>query len=340
MNKKLYPIKFTPQERENVWGGESLAKKLNKEFTPGAKIGESWEMWSLYGGSSKIANGFLEGNTLDDLMEIYLGDSVGDTIFQQYNGEFPILIKLLDIEKETSLQIHPNDTDAYERENANGKAEFWYVMEAKPESKIYMGFKKEITPTELYERCMAGTLEEVLNCYTPKKGDCFYIEPGCMHAAKGGILLAEITQSSDITYRIYDWGRENNPQTARKMHLQDAIDIIDYNLYTPDKYYFKNISGNQIIVDTKHFIIKHKEVTASERVFPSLANSFTAYVCTTGKALIRMNDNTQYTIERGETVLIPASMEDFTLLPLAENTTLLEVTMPQLTEDEDNYLNY
>ena len=338
---KLYPIKFIADPRLRVWGGDYLHKKLHKEFDKELleqKIGESWEIWSLYGQSSVASNGFLAGNTLDEIIEIYLQDLLGENTFNYFKGDFPVMVKILDIKNRISVQVHPNDQIAFEREDSYGKAEFWYVMETNPDSKIYMGFKRDITPTEFYQRCKEGTLEEVLNVFTPKKGDCIYIEPGCIHSASN-IVIAEILQSADITYRLYDWGREKDPATARQMHIEDAIDVIDYKKYNKEKYYFEQVNSNTTIINSSHFVIKGVDLTDSIRVVPSLTGSFIIYFCTRGEAQIKLNNKETYSIKEGETILIPASMEDFLLEPVKGNPHLLEVFMPQI-EEEDAYLNY
>ena len=340
---KLYPIKFIADPRERVWGGDYLMKVMKKEYDgefADKPVGESWELWSLYGGSSVVKEGFLAGNTLDELIEIYLGDLVGENVFNWYKGDFPLLVKILDIKEKISVQVHPSDEIAFERENSYGKAEMWYIMDVKPGAKLYVGFNRDVTPTELYNKCKNGTVTELLNCITPQKGDCIYIQPGCIHAAEGEVVIAEIQQSSDISYRLYDWGREDNPQTARKMHLEDAIDTIDYSKFDKDKYYFQQVSGNTTIVDTSNFIVRHIELKQPERVIPSLKGSFAVYLCLSGKAALKMNDGTVYTVSANETLLIPASLEDFMLSPEQEGTLLLEVSMPQLTEEPDMYLNY
>lgn len=341
IKNKLYPIKFTPEPRERVWGGDYLYTKLGKEFDEekiSNKIGESWDIWSLYGASSTIANGFLQGNTLDDALEIYLSDLVGEQIFEYYRGEFPLFIKILDIPDRISLQIHPNDEIAREMDEPFGKAECWYILDAKEDSKIYVGFNKDMTPTELYERCKNGTIEEVLNCYTPKRGDFIYIKPGCVHSACNGVVMLEIQQSSDITFRLFDWGRENNPKTARRMDLEDAIDVIDYNKTIKEEIYKEEIKGSKLLIETPFFIVKSLDLTDSIRVVPSLVNSFITYTCTRGEVNLIMNDKSSYSLKSGESILIPASMEDFILKPISGNPLLLECYMPQPPEEVDEYI--
>jgi len=340
---KLYPIKFIADPRERVWGGDYLTKILGKEYDEEfaqKAIGESWELWSMYGGSSVVKDGFLAGNTLDELMEIYLGDLVGENVFNFYRGVFPLLIKILDIKNKISVQVHPSNEIAFEREESFGKAEMWYIMDAKPGSKLYVGFNKDVTPTELYNKCKDGTVTELLNCFTPQKGDCVYIYPGCVHAVEGEVVIAEIQQSSDLSYRLYDWGRENNPATARTMHLEDAIDVVDYSKLDKDKYYFQQVTESGVIVDTSNFVVKMLNLKDSARIIPSLNSSFLVYVCIEGCAQLKLNNGTTYDITRGETIFIPASMEDFLIVPKEGNTKLLEVYMPQIADDPDSYLNY
>lgn len=340
---KLYPIKFIPDARERIWGGDYLAKVLNKNFdedTADKEIGESWEIWSLYGGSSTVGNGFLAGNTLDELMEIYLGDLVGEEVFNYYKGDFPLLVKILDIKERISVQVHPSNEFAFERENSYGKAELWYIMDAKPGAKLYVGFNREVTPVELYNKCKDGTVTDLLNCITPKRGDCIYIQPGCIHSAEGEVVIAEIQQSSDISYRLYDWGREDNPKTARRMDLEDAIDVIDYSRFEESKYYFSNVTGSCTIADTSNFVVKILDLKESQRIVPSLKGSFTVYTCVEGEAAIKTNDGTLYQLKKGETIFIPAAMEDFLLTPVEGNPQILESYMPQLADAPDLYLNY
>ena len=230
------------------WGGSVLINELGKQFVEcdedgnetvlGAdkKIGESWEIADMGIVDSVVSNGWLAGNTISELMETYMERIVGENVHNFYGRQFPILIKFLHVNEKLSVQIHPDDEIAAERYDMLGKEELWYVMDAKPESKIYLGFNRDMTAQEFYDRCKNGTVEEVLNVVHPKKGDVIYIKPGTVHSAEGDILLAEIEESSDMTFRLYDWGREFNPDTARPMHLEEAIDLIDYRAFDPGQY--------------------------------------------------------------------------------------------------------
>ena len=248
MEKRLYPFRFIPEASRRPWGGTALAKELGKKFvecddegneTPIAEhetIGESWELADMGMVDSVVADGWLAGNTISEIMETYLERIVGEDVYRYYGRQFPLLIKFLDINDRLSVQVHPDDEIAAERYDSLGKAEIWYVMDAKPGARIYAGFNKEMSAQELYDRCHNGTVEEVLNVIYPKKGDVLFIAPGTVHAADGGLLIAEVQESSDMTFRLYDWGREFNPETARPLHLEEAIDIIDYRAFDPCMY--------------------------------------------------------------------------------------------------------
>lgn len=364
-NKKLYPLLFTPEPHEKVWGGNRLKRVLGIEFSiddyPGLTgkdpIGESWEISGMTDDSSVVENGFFAENSLEEFVDTYMGDAVGENIFQYYRGQFPLLLKVLDVEDRLSLQVHPDDVVAMEREDSYGKAECWYIMEAEPTAKIYMGFNRDLTPREFYERCKNGTIEEVLNVIHPKKGDTFYIAPGTVHAAAGGVLIAEVQQCSDATYRLYDWGREFNPATARKMHLEDAIDVVDYKRYNPLLHYsnilvaFNDIHTSSYnenksidISNTEYFIVNAIELSSAKRIYPSQIGSFILYTAIEGDTEIVTNDKNIIKLQRGRSVMIPASMEDFIIRPAEGNnndnckSVVMEIYMPQPQEEEDDYL--
>ena len=266
MKKAIYPIKFIPQPKERVWGGRRLAAQFHKPFDPDAVIGESWEVSGFEDDSSVIESGWLEDNPLFDVIETYMDEMVGEDNYKRFGNEFPILVKLLDIQERLSVQVHPDDETAFDRHNSYGKTEAWYVLEADPTARIYMGFNKDLDAREFLDRCAAGTLEEVLNVVTPKKGDFFFIEAGTVHSAGGGLVIAEIQQLSDVTYRIYDWGRENNPATARQMHVDLALTCIDYRKY--DGSGFVPTGGNapsKKLVECKYFTASHESLVWAKK---------------------------------------------------------------------------
>lgn len=329
--KKLYPLKFEPILKERVWGGNSM----------GDHIGEAWIVSDMEGAESVVSNGFLADNDLPDILETYLGDLVGDEVFDCFNMQFPVLIKTMDIRDRLSVQVHPDDEIAMERYYSYGKNEFWYVTSAEPGSVVYMGFKKDTTADEFYRACKEGRANELLNAFHPVEGDCFYVEAGIVHSAGGGVKTVEVQQPSDITFRLYDWGRENNPATCRQMHLEEAIDCINYNKYDDRRYHFRRPAGVSKLVDGAHFIITSIELPEPVRLSTEQYNSFAVYVCTHGQASVQYFSEgaTQAcSVKEGEAVLVPATMDDFHLVPEKQGTHLLEIRMPHLTVEEDNYV--
>ena len=339
MKKAIYPIKFIPQPKERVWGGRRLDAQFHKPFDPDAVIGESWEVSGFEDDSSVIESGWLEDNPLFDVIETYMDEIVGEDNYKRFGNEFPILVKLLDIQERLSVQVHPDDETAFDRHNSYGKTEAWYVLEADPTARIYMGFNKDIDAREFLDRCAAGTLEEVLNVVTPKKGDFFFIEAGTVHSAGGGLVIAEIQQLSDVTYRIYDWGRENNPATARQMHVDLALTCINYRKY--DGSGFVPAGGNapsKKLVECKCFTANELLLTDPLRVWPDRYESFLLYCCLEGEAVITPSDSSQPTpLLRGEWVLIPAAMSDFVLSAITAGTRLMEVYIGKV-EEKDSYI--
>lgn len=324
--KQLYPFKLNSILKERVWGGNRF----------GTSIGEAWEISGFEDESSEVTSGYLEGNALYDIIETYMGDIVGDDVYKYFGNEFPLLIKTLDIKDKLSVQVHPDYETAYDRHNSYGKSEAWYVLDAKPDSVIYMGFNRDMDPNEFYNRCKTGNVEECLNCYHPKKGDFFYIEPGIIHSAGNGLVIAEIAQICDVTYRLYDWGRENNPQTARQMHHELAFDCINYQKYDTDKYYIPASHRHEqhVLTDNPHFKITSLDLKDSYHIYTEKYESFILYYGISGEATI---DGGAYSINEGEWILVPAGYKDFIISPVKEGTSLLEVYIVK-QEDKDLYL--
>jgi mannose-6-phosphate isomerase len=312
-------------------------------------IGESWELADMGFEDSVIANGWLAGNTIGELMDTYLERVVGENVYNNYGRQFPLLIKFLDINDKLSVQVHPDDVVAAERYDSLGKTEIWYVMDAQPGAKIYCGFTREITAQEFYDRCRNCTIDQVLNVIEPKKGDVLFITPGTVHAADGGLLIAEIQESSDMTFRLYDWGREFDPATARKMHIEEAIDVIDYRPFDFSNYKHAHDHEHEVIeslVECPQFNVSKINLTDPLHIYTEKFNSFIVYVCLEGAASIQVPSTKEngeacmenYEFAKGETILVPADMPDFFLVPRDRSTKLLEaVTRP--AEEIDEYID-
>ena len=367
MEKKLYPLKFIPVPSRRPWGGSALVNELGKHFVEvdeegnetvlGADvlIGESWELADMGIEDSVVENGWLAGNTISEIMETYLERVVGEDVYNHFGRQFPLLIKFLDINEKLSVQVHPDDQVAAERYDSLGKAEIWYIMDAKPEAKMYCGFNRDTTAQEFYDRCQNGTVDEILNVIYPKKGDVIFITPGTVHAADGGILIAEIQESSDMTFRLYDWGREFDPATARKMHLDEAIDVINYNAFDPSIYRKGPLWGEesqeedhmiQNLVECPQFNVSKIRLTDPLHIYTEKFESFIVYICLEGAASIQVPSEKEngeacmetYEFKKGETILVPADMPDFFLVPRDRETLLLEaVTRPE--EEVDQYID-
>ena len=367
MEKKLYPLKFVYVASRKPWGGSVLVNDLGKRFVEcdkdgnetvlgaGTLIGESWELADMGQEDSVVAEGWLAGNTISEVMETYLERVVGEKVYNYYGRQFPLLIKFLDIQNKLSVQVHPDDEIAAERYDALGKSELWYVMDAAPDARIYCGFNKEMTAQEFYDRCNNGTVLDVLNVITPRKGDVIQIKPGTVHAADGGILVAEIQESSILGFRLYDWGRESDPATARPTHLEEGIDVIDYNVFDNSLYRKGPLWGDEAthehgpvvsLAEGPEFNVSKLILTDPLHIYTEKFESFIVYVCVEGAASVQIpatKENGEaymenYEFVKGETILIPAELPDFYLVPRDPSTVLLEAVV-QPEDQLDNYID-
>ncbi len=270
--------------------------------------------------ASLVANGFLEGNSINELLEIYLMDLIGPHAYDKCGAEFPLLIKKLTVNGFLSVQVHPDDQIAEKRHNAYGKTEIWYVMDAGDDALLYLGFNRDLTERELQLRCLNDTLPEVMNCIHPKKGECYFIPAGMAHACGGGLTIAEVQQVSDITYRIYDWGREHNPQTERPMHLNLALDCIDLDACNPTP------TTDGTLANCPYFTAVYKEITAPVECDGMETDGFLIYLCLEGSVEV-VCENKTAVLQRGDCLLVPDAVKQWTLLPKGK-AVLMEVTQP------------
>lgn len=290
-----------------------------------------------------VSEGFLKGNTIEEVLETYLGDLVGDGVYDRYRNQFPLLVKLLDIKDRLSVQVHPDDATAMQRYDSYGKKECWYVLEAGEDAVIYLGFRKDVTAGELYEACKQGTADRLLNVFHPKKGECYIINPGTVHAAGGGLVIAEIQEPSDVTLRLYDWGRENDPATAREMNLEEALDIIDYKQCKPEDCVVLNPVAGKAFCDNDKFTLTKITLSAPYKVEPEKYDSFIIYLCTEGSAELQAprsdGSNSLYRISKGQLVLVPAAAEECILVPATEGTELIEACITNSDAEHDDYID-
>ncbi|MGM0498409.1 MAG: type I phosphomannose isomerase catalytic subunit [Bacteroidota bacterium] len=313
---EVYPFKFEPIYKEKIWGNQKLRTVLNKDIPGDKKIGESWEISAVQGDTSIVKNGYLAGNSLQELIEVYMADLVGEKIYETYGIEFPLLIKFIDATDVLSIQVHPDDELAKKRHKAFGKTEMWYVVQADEGAELISGFNQEMDKETYLKHLNNNTLPEILNNEKVKAGDVFYLPSGRVHAIGAGILLAEIQQTSDITYRIFDWNRMGADGKPRELHTDLALDAIDYKYYgkyRTDYEAEKNESAN--LVSCQYFTTNILEVDQEIEKDWITTDSFVIYMCLEGKAEFEYDEEDRVEIEAGETVLIPASIDHLKYIP-------------------------
>lgn len=329
--KALYPIRFTPLLKETLWGGSALMERFGKKAAPGSRVGESWEISGMPGASSVVANGYLRGNTLEEIAEVYMDELLGDSVYRKYGTEFPLLIKFIDARDTLSIQVHPDDRLSAERHHAWGKTEMWYIIDAEPGSVIYTGFRKKTTKEEYLEYLTGKRVADLINATPVSAGDAFFIPAGMVHAIGAGILLAEIQQTSDVTYRIYDWDRRDSTGRPRELHTALALDAIDFNIDTSNLIQPEPVVNGRVTIATSPYF--HTSLIDFDRPVIkdySLTDSFIIYLCIKNMAVIECFGHREE-INAGETVLIPASADSVTIIPQGRST-LLEVFIPQKKE--------
>ena len=318
----LYPLKFIPIYKEYLWGGNKLKEVLQKDVKT-TTASESWELSGVEGNVSVASNGELQGKTLQELIDTYKEELLGASVYKRFGNKFPILIKFIDAKLDLSVQLHPNDALAKERHNSFGKTEMWHVMQADPGSKLIVGFKETLTKEEYLEHLENGQLLEILNQEEVKAGDTCFINTGKVHAIGAGILLAEIQQTSDVTYRIYDYERKDKDGNTRELHTELAVDAIDYQKKDDFKVNYGteyNSSNNMVTCD--YFITNYLNVVGT--FVKQLVNrdSFTIYICVDGQAQIKVGENIEK-LAQGETILIPATINEISIS--AKDAKILEV---------------
>ncbi|MFY7669597.1 type I phosphomannose isomerase catalytic subunit [Tenacibaculum sp. MEBiC06402] len=316
-------IKFEPILKEKIWGGEKLANLLNKK-NDNPNVGESWEISDVERDTSIVANGVLKGKNLKELIELFKSDLVGNKIYKSFGNKFPLLIKYIDAKEALSIQLHPNDELAQKRHNSFGKTEMWYVMQADEKANLIVGFQKDSNKEEYIHHLKNKSLLKILNVDEVSKGDVYFIPTGRVHAIGAGVLLAEIQQTSDITYRIYDWDRQDDQGNYRELHTDLALDAIDYS--SQKRYstaYEKKENKTSEIVSCPYFTTNVLPLNGRIDVNHQDKDSFVIYMCVEGEVTFSNSSSTE-SIKMGETILIPAKIKDFTIASNVKSE-LLEV---------------
>lgn len=319
----LYPLKFEPILKQKVWGGTKL-NKLLKKIAKG-NIGESWEISGVDGDVSEIANGPLKGKTLTRLIENYREKLVGEKVYQNFGNTFPLLFKFIDAREDLSVQVHPDDVLAKQRHNSFGKTEMWYILDVEKKGRLILGFNEKMDQKKYLKALSENRITEFLNAEPVKKGDAFVLKPGTVHAIGAGILLAEIQQTSDITYRIFDWDRPDTNGQMRQLHNDLALEAIDFKPCNA-KLSFSEEKNISVHIGTTNFFTVNK-LNLSQNYVRDLEEipSFTVYMCLDGSAIIETDDFSEE-IKKGETILIPAQLPEIKFI--TNSASFLEVYIP------------
>lgn len=319
----LYPLKFSPILKDKIWGGTKLKTLFNKPATSD-HLGESWELSGYEGDESVVTNGFLAGNNLAELLEVYMGDLVGDRVFERYGHTFPLLFKLIDANDNLSIQVHPNDETARARHDSLGKTEMWYVVDADPGAELIIGFAHDSSKEEYSEAVERGEVERLLQRVPVQRGDVFFIPAGLVHAIGRGVVVAEIQESSDITYRIYDYKRKDANGHERELHVAQALDVINFAASRqPKTPYEPKLNEPVTLVSCDYFTTNSLHFDREVVRDYAPIDSFVAYMCLEG-AFDIVCEGEKTPVQRGETVLVPAAINEVKLVP-SQPSTLLEV---------------
>lgn len=319
MKNELYPLQFEPILKERIWGGTKLKELLNKPINSEI-TGESWEISTVDNDISIVSNGSLKGTSLTKIIEEYPSELLGEKVISKFGKQFPLLFKFLDAKEDLSIQVHPNDALAKKRHNSFGKTEMWYVMQADDEAQLIVGFKNTSSKQEYLKNLEDNTLLELLDSKPVKQGDVFFLETGTVHAIGAGTVIAEIQQTSDITYRLYDFDRVDAMGNKRELHVDLALDAINYEVTETKKKYSKQENRANEVVNCDYFTTLFIPLNGSMEINRS-KDSFHVYMCVEGSFTFRFGTQV-FTYEKGNTVLVPAAINNYTLVGTAS---LLEI---------------
>ncbi|MCL2327834.1 MAG: class I mannose-6-phosphate isomerase [Bacteroidetes bacterium] len=333
----MYPLKFNTILKEVIWGGEKIS--TFKGISPiRQNIGESWEISTVPNYVSVVTNGEWQGKQLTELIEQHKNKILGKKIYQKYKNELPLLFKFIDTKDHCSVQVHPCDKLAQRRHACLGKTEIWYIIDAEPNATLISGFSKSISVEEYKKRVQENTLEEVLVRHYPKSGDVFFIPAGRIHAIGKGLLVAEIQQSSDITYRVYDYGRKDANGVSRELHTKEAIEALDFSVLPHNELKQETAHSNSHsteLIDCDFFKVRLLNIKGNTIKDYRSLDSFVVYMCIQGACELvplavaeRSRSEGGFRgaspLKQGESVLIPAAMGAFEIQPSREGVKLIE----------------
>jgi mannose-6-phosphate isomerase len=334
------PLFFKPNLHPVVWGGNRL--RPYKGMAPSADpIGESWEVSTVPSSTSIVSGGTWDGRNLSEVIAMQPEAILGHAVYRKYGPQLPLLVKFIDARSDLSIQVHPDDEMAWREHRKMGKSEMWYVINANPGSFLYAGFRQEITPEEYRRRIADGTITDVLARHEVRAGDVFYIPAGRVHAICGGILLAEVQQSSDVTYRIYDYNRPDMDGQPRELHTSLAAKALDYHVEQQYLTEYTAAKDRAVkIVDTPNFGVRVMQLTAPFHRNLLKYDSFIITMCIAGDCTLRLRANgSEYLLREGHSALIPAATADYDVLPLHGTTRLLDAFIDNMDHSLTGTLN-
>jgi len=301
----LYPLKFKTIYKDKIWGGQKIRTYLHKDFGALPNCGETWEISGVKSDVSVVENGSLDGESLADLLVNYKDELVGKKVYDHFGNIFPLLVKFIDANEDLSIQVHPDDVLGKQRHNSFGKTEMWYVIEADPGSTLIAGFNKELTQQEYLDKFNSGHLTDILNKEDVTAGDVFFLPAGRVHTIGKGLLIAEIQQTSDITYRIYDFDRVDDKGNKRELHTEEALAAIDYKHYPEYKTKYAPEKDETVhLVSCPYFTTNILDFTHGTTKDYSNLDSFVIHVCVEGAYTIKCNGES-YPVKMGECILLP-----------------------------------
>ncbi|MBD2700612.1 class I mannose-6-phosphate isomerase [Spirosoma sp. BT702] len=326
---KLYPLTFETIFKDKIWGGQKIKTILEKDFSPLPNCGETWEVSDVEGNVSIVKEGSLQGKSLRELVEEYKGELVGKHVYEQFGNRFPLLVKFIDANDDLSIQVHPNDELAKKRHSGFGKTEMWYIMQADEGAKLNSGFNREVTKDEYVKAVADNTIQDLLNIETAQPGDVFFLPAGRVHYIGKGLLLAEIQQTSDTTYRIYDFDRvDATTGQKRELHTELAVDAIDYQHYDHYKSQYDNKLNESVnAVKSDYFVTNVLNFDQEVAHDYSHIDSFVILICVAGGLTVETSGGYNVSLKMGQCVLIPASVNNVTLVPDGDMT-VLETYVP------------
>ncbi|WP_121811438.1 type I phosphomannose isomerase catalytic subunit [Mucilaginibacter kameinonensis] len=309
----LYPLKFKTIYKDKIWGGQKIKTYLHKDFGSLPNCGETWEISGVKSDVSVVASGALEGESLADLLEQYKDELVGKKVYDHFGNIFPLLVKFIDANDDLSVQVHPDDKLAKERHNSFGKTEMWYIIEADPGSTLITGFNQEMTEQKYIDALNSGHIMDILNREEAVADDVFFLPAGRVHTIGKGLLIAEIQQTSDITYRIYDFDRVDDKGQKRELHTEEALAAIDCKHYDEYKTQYEPKKDETVkLVTCPYFTTNVLDFDESTSKDYSALDSFVIHVCVAGGYTVKYN-NEAYAVKMGECILLPKSIDKIEL---------------------------